>query len=143
MGKYATGREPNMTNNFFLMQDLDINLFHEISELVWAACYDDALHARVMKRITDASYVFLEATSGFDGQDGGPITYNWLPVRFYMAVTRGGQEDEYNGFKVTVSCKGITPSVEVFFAKDATYGQAGVWGRAEMGGWANRIPEVK
>ena len=140
MGKYATGRQSNMTNNFFLMQDLDLNLFHEVSELVWAATGDDALHARVMKRITDASCVFLEATSNYDGVDGGPITYNWLPVRFYMAVTRGGKIDEYDGFKVSVSCKGISQSVEIFFAKDGTYGQAGVWGRAEMGGYANRIP---
>lgn len=143
MGKYATGRKPDMTNNFFLMQDLDIVLFHEISELVWAACYDDALHVRVMKRITEAAFAFQDVTSFYDGQNGSAVKYNWMPVRFYMALTRGGKVDEYDGFKITVVCEdvGLTKGVEIFFSKQAfdSY-QYGVYGRAELGGWASRVP---
>lgn len=140
MGKYATGDKPDNTNNLFLMQDLDITIPHEISELVWAATYDERLHARVMRRVTEAANVFVEATCNFDGVSGDAIEYNWLPVRFYMAITRGGQIDEYDGFKITVSCEKIKHVVDVFFAKNGTYGQEGVWGRSELGGWSNRIP---
>jgi hypothetical protein len=140
MGKYATGHTPDNTNNFFLMQDLDLDLYHEVSELVWAATYDAALHVRVMKRITDAAYAFNEITSRYDGVPGRAISYNWLPVRFYMAITRGGEVDEYDGFRVSVSCDGITETVEIFFAKEGTYGQTGVWGTSELGGYSNRIP---
>jgi hypothetical protein len=142
MGKYATGQKPDMTNNFFLMQDLDLALFHEVSELVWAATYDAALHVRIMKRITDAAHSLDELTNGFDGVSGGEISYNWLPVCFYMAITRGGKVDEYNGFRVTVSCTGVHSAIEIFFAKEGTYGQTAVWGRSELGGWTNRLPKT-
>lgn len=140
MSKYATGRNPDMTNNFFLMQDLDITIPHEISELVWAVCYNEALHTRIMHRVINAAYVMGQLTDGFDGVTGGPVQYNWLPVRFYMALaTESGARDEYDGFKITITCPGVRGGVEIFFSLQAAAYKNGVFDRHQLGGWSSRI----
>ena len=94
-----------------------------------------------MKRVTDAAYALLQLTNGFDGKDTGKLSYNWLPVKFYMAVgTESGGLDYYDGFKITISCHGVRNEIEIFFALSASAYKYGVFERHQLGGWESRLP---
>lgn len=135
-------RKPDMTNNFFLMQDLDVTELRAICEMVCSACIDQVLSAKVIKRIIDATVVFHQVSSRLEGRTGELVHFNWLPVSFYSALERNGGFENYDGFKIAVWGPGRDQEVEIFFttATSAIHYQYGVFERAQLGGWSNRIP---
>jgi hypothetical protein len=122
----------------YLLKEYDLSTLLEVCQLVSHACVEPTLTARVMKRVTDALFVLLELTSENDGTYKGVIKFSWCPVSYYMAITRGGKEDWYHGYKLEIICTGVRQAYEIFFAREDTYGQHGVHGPAELGGWTLR-----
>jgi hypothetical protein len=135
------------TDNFFMMQDIDLPNLRELTEMVHQATLldehaNDKFAIRIMKRVTDAAYALLQLTNGFDGKDTGEVRYNWLPVKFYKAVAKdNGDYDYYDGFKITVSCPGVMNAIEIFFSLQASAYKYGVFERHELGGWQSRMKE--
>ncbi|BDD79689.1 hypothetical protein [Burkholderia phage FLC9] len=137
------------THNFFMLQDIYLPNYRELTEMVHQATTidgeaNDSFVLRIMKRVNDAAYSLLQLTNGCDGKDDGKLRYHWLPVKLYMAVAKeNGDYDYYDGFKIGISCSGVTNTIEIFFVLRASGYKYGVFERHQLGGWQMRMRPVE